>query len=61
MRGGMEAIYDDVPIKIGFSAFAPVHAARGPMFSARTRLKAGGSETKQAPLTEADLCDSSGR
>jgi hypothetical protein len=55
MRGGMEAIYDDVPIRIGFSSFAPTHAARGPMFSARTRLKAGGAETKPLPMTEDDL------
>ena len=34
MRGGMEAIYDDVPEPIGFLRFAPVHTARGPMFGA---------------------------
>src|SRR6516164_6038789 len=33
MRGGMEAIYDDIPKRIGFAAFAPVAVARGPMFS----------------------------
>jgi hypothetical protein len=55
MRGGMEAIYDDVPVKIGLSAFAPVNVAKGPMFSARTRLQAGGTETKPAPVTEADF------
>ncbi len=37
-RGGMEAIYDDVPERVGLSAFAPVHPAKGPMFSARQRL-----------------------
>ena len=55
MRGGMEAIYDDVPVRAGFSAFAPVHAARGPMFSARTRLKTGTTETKPAPISETEL------
>src|SRR5512146_2468344 len=32
MRGGMEAIYDDVGVKLGFSQFAPTQPARGPMF-----------------------------
>lgn len=39
MRGGMEAIYDDVNRPpIGFQAFAPGLPARGPMFAARGRL-----------------------
>jgi hypothetical protein len=38
MRGGMEAIYDDVYKEIGFAAFAPMQPARGAMFSARRRL-----------------------
>ena len=42
MRGGMEAIYDDIPKRIGLGAFAPLQVARGSMFSARTRLKAQG-------------------
>ena len=37
MRGGMEAIYDDLRQPIGFGAFAPSGIARGPMFSSRTR------------------------
>jgi hypothetical protein len=37
MRGGMEAIYDDVPDPIGFLRFAPVQIARGPMFGAAHR------------------------
>lgn len=39
MRGGMEAIYTDVPERgrVGFARFAPVRPARGPMFSARGR------------------------
>ena len=36
-RGGMEAIYDDIPQPIGFMGFAPVVAARGPMFGAAAR------------------------
>jgi hypothetical protein len=39
MRGGMEAIYDDVNRPpVGFQAFAPSVPARDRMFAARTRL-----------------------
>ena len=55
MRGGMEAIYDDIPKRIGFAAFAPGDVARGPMFSARTRLKAPGAETKPVVIPEIEL------
>jgi hypothetical protein len=37
MRGGMEAVYDDMPMRPGFGQFAPVLPARGPMFTARAR------------------------
>ena len=36
-RGGMEAIYDDVPKPVGFLGFAPARPARGPMFGAAAR------------------------
>lgn len=49
MRGGIEAIYDDVPKPIGMLAFAPVSEAKGGMFSARSRIVG----TKAAP----DLSD----
>ena len=52
MRGGMEAIYDDVNASLGFSAFAPVDAARGPMFSARKRLRLAGEPEKAAPMSD---------
>jgi hypothetical protein len=55
MRGGIEAIYDDVGVPLGLSAFASTEIARGPMFSARTRLDVKGSETVTAPVSEADL------
>src|SRR5690349_3064373 len=32
MRGGMEAVYDDLVEEIGFLRFAPAHTARGAMF-----------------------------
>ncbi|QHN02170.1 DUF4188 domain-containing protein [Granulicella sp. WH15] len=52
MRGGMEAIYDDVPEPIGFMRFAPVVAARGAMFGAARRVKSEGAE---AVVSEEDL------
>lgn len=53
MRGGMEAIYDDIPQPIGFLRFAPVLAARGPMFGAANRAGKGGGGTPV--LSEQDL------
>jgi hypothetical protein len=53
LKGGMEAIYDDVPVPIGFMRFAPVLPARGPMFGAATRSQHGPAD---APvLSETDL------
>jgi hypothetical protein len=54
MRGGMEAVYDDVPVRLGFGQFAPMQPARGPMFSARTRAKLAG-EPPPAVVEEAEL------
>lgn len=45
MRGGMEAVYDDMPTRMGLAQFASLQPARGPMFSARHRAKLSG----QAP------------
>jgi Monooxygenase af470-like len=41
IRGGIEAIYDDVDRPLGLAAFAPRQKARGGMFSARSRLGLG--------------------
>jgi Domain of unknown function (DUF4188) len=41
MRGGMEAIYDDMDKPIAMMVFAPFEKARGRMFSARSRLGLG--------------------
>ena len=38
-RGGMEAVYDDVPVPVGMMKFAPVVAARGAMFGAAHRAE----------------------
>jgi hypothetical protein len=44
MRGGIEAIYDDIDKPIGLMSFAPLEKARGRMFSARSRLGLGESQ-----------------
>jgi hypothetical protein len=38
VRGGMEAVYDDMPGPLGLGTFAPLEPARGRMFGARGRL-----------------------
>jgi hypothetical protein len=55
IRGGFEAIYDDLPKPLGLLSFAPARAASGPMFSARHRLGVAGTATAPAPISEADL------
>jgi len=52
MRGGIEAIYDDVPVPIGLSRFASAIPARGAMFSARKRLKLEGEPPSPPPVPE---------
>src|SRR5262245_3739094 len=46
MRGGMEAVYDDVGSPLGLAMFAPTQKARGPMVRARHRLGLGGPLVK---------------
>jgi len=53
MRGGMEAIYDDIAVPLGFSGFAPVISARGSMFTAAHR--AARSENVEPVVSEQDL------
>lgn len=48
-RGGMEAVYDDIPQPLGFAAFAPVVPARGPMFGLAAR---SGQEPSAPPVVE---------
>jgi hypothetical protein len=55
MRGGMEAVYDDMVKATGFLTFAPVQPARGGMFSARGRAHRAGQSTVAAPIDERDL------
>jgi len=59
LRGGMEAIYDDIVPPLGFSAFAPVVPARGSMFTAAHR--SARTEDLEPVLTEQDLYSSEPR
>jgi len=45
LRGGFEAIYDDLPQPIGMMKFAPLRAATGKAYSARQRLGREGAES----------------
>jgi len=56
MRGGIEAIYDDLDKPVGLMAFAPTERARGRMFSARSRLGMG-APGLSAVIAEDDLPD----
>ena len=58
MRGGIEAIYDDIPTPVGLMTFAPLVDARGSMFSARNRIKREGEGIGQSPVSESDLYSS---
>jgi Domain of unknown function (DUF4188) len=60
MRGGMEAVYDDMPAPLGFGQFAPLTPARGPMFSARSRARLAG-EPPPAVVQEAEFYRAEGR
>jgi hypothetical protein len=53
MRGGMEAIFDDIPEPTGLMKFAPATPARGSMFGAVRR--AGGNASPESVVSEKDL------
>jgi hypothetical protein len=57
-HGGVEAVYVDMNIRTGFSAFAPVQAARGAMFSARKRAGLSGETTMNAAVSESEFYSS---
>ncbi len=57
MRGGIEAIYDDIPESIGFMRFAPVVPARGGMFAAAAR--SGKQHQVDPVVAERELYDDS--
>lgn len=54
MRGGMEAIYDDIQQPVGFLRFAPAVPARGAMFGAASRT---GGRSAEGVLSEKELYD----
>jgi len=55
MRGGMEAVYDNMVRDTGFLRFAPAVPARGAMFTARERAGRPGTARADVPLRETDL------
>jgi hypothetical protein len=55
MRGGMEAIYDDLSAPQGFLKFAPVVKPRGSLFSARRRAAVPGESLVAAAVDESQL------
>jgi Domain of unknown function (DUF4188) len=55
IRGGMEAIYGDVPPPPGLTAFALIRPATGAGFSSRSRLKVSGDQTVSSPIAETDF------
>ncbi len=55
MRGGIDAIYDDIQPPIGLAKFAPGEQARGQMFSSRRRAGRGEPLTVEPLIAEADL------
>ena len=52
MRGGIEAVYDDLPHRLGLLQFAPAIPARGSMYTARSRARVGGDPTIPVPVEE---------
>ena len=54
MRGGMEAIYDNLGAPVGFLKFAPRTRAVGPSFSARKRAGLSG-EAPPSPVPEEQI------
>jgi len=55
MRGGMEAVYDDILQEIGFLPFAPAREAKGPLFTARSRAGRTGEPALPLAVTEEDM------
>lgn len=54
MRGGMEAIWDEMP-PIGLARFAPTLQARGAMFSARRRARGDAAQAPEPVVPESEL------
>jgi hypothetical protein len=52
MRGGIEAVYDNMNQRLGMAHFAPNLEAHGPMYSARRRAGLTGEEAAPNPVPE---------
>jgi hypothetical protein len=57
MRGGIEAIYDDLARPTGLLSFAPTVAARGPLFSSRQRAHLAGTASLAPLVAESEVSD----
>ena len=57
IRGGIEAVYDDLARPTGLWTFAPTVPAVGPMFSSRQRLHLAGAASVPSPVAESELHD----
>jgi hypothetical protein len=55
IRGGIEAIYDDMSVPVGLMRVAPLQPAQGAMFSARKRLGLRGEPKLEEPVLEQEL------
>lgn len=55
MRGGMEAVYNDILQEIGCLRFAPAQAAKGPLCTARSRAGRTGDSALPPAVTEEEL------
>ena len=55
MRGGFEAIYDDLPVPTGLLAFAPKTSPRGGRFGARERLGKDAASNAPPVVAEAEV------
>jgi hypothetical protein len=55
MRGGMEAVYVDVPELLGFRKFAESIPAKGAMFSSRQRAGQEGSASSPSVVAESEI------
>ncbi|HNP41498.1 MAG TPA: DUF4188 domain-containing protein, partial [Nitrospira sp.] len=55
MRGGMEAVYNDILQDIGFLRFAPIRPAKGAQFTARSRAGRTGESALPPAVLEEDL------
>jgi len=55
MAGGMEAVYVDVLMDLGFLRFAPVEEAKGRLFSARGRIRRPGQVKGTPAISEEEI------